>query len=76
MAKRVIGLAAAAALLIGLQAAPASAAYTAHSKTATVSCGGGTGFTVDANAFFGQQTETAAWNAGDHGTTCGVTLDP
>jgi hypothetical protein len=31
---------------------------------------------IDANAFFGQQTETAAWNAGDHGTTCGVTLNP
>jgi hypothetical protein len=76
MAKRLIGLAASAALLIGMQAAPASAATTAHSQTATASCSGGTGFTVDGNAFFGQQTETAAWNAGDHGTTCGVTLNP
>jgi hypothetical protein len=49
---------------------------TGHDQTATVSCSGGTGFEVDANAFFGQQTETAAWNAGDHGTTCGVTLNP
>ena len=50
--------------------------YTGHEQTATVSCSGGSGFVVDANAFFGQQTETAAWNAGDHGTTCGVTLNP
>jgi hypothetical protein len=50
--------------------------YTGHEQTATVSCTGGTGYVVDANALFGQQTETAAWNAGDHGTTCGVTLDP
>jgi hypothetical protein len=76
MAKRLIGLAASAALLIGMQAAPASAATRAHSQIATASCSGGTGFTVDGNAFFGQQTETAAWNAGDHGTTCGVTLNP
>jgi hypothetical protein len=57
-------------------ASVANAAYTAHSTTATVSCSGGTGFTVDANALFGQQTETSAWNAGDHGTTCGATLNP
>ena len=50
--------------------------FTGHEQTATASCSGGTGFVVDANAFFGQQTETAAWNAGDHGTTCGVTLNP
>jgi hypothetical protein len=76
MGKRLIALAASAALNIGMQAAPASAATRAHSQTATASCSGGTGFTVDGNAFFGQQTETAAWNAGDHGTTCGVTLNP
>ncbi len=81
MIKRFTGLAASAALLLGLSASPAAANqpgphYTAHSQTATASCSGGTGFTVDGNAFFGQQTETAAWNAGNHGTTCGVTLDP
>jgi hypothetical protein len=66
-----------AAALAGLAAAPAAdAAYTAHSTTATVGCSGGSGFTVDANALFGQQTETNAWNAGDHGTTCGATLNP
>ncbi len=50
--------------------------YAGHERTATVSCSGGTGFVVDANALFGQQTETAAWNAGEHGTTCVATLDP
>ena len=50
--------------------------FTGHERTATASCSGGTGFVVDANAFFGQQTETAAWNAGYNGTTCGVTLNP
>ena len=49
--------------------------YRAHTVTATASCSGGTGFTVDGNAYFGQLTETNAWNAGDHGTTCGVELD-
>ena len=49
---------------------------TGHDQTATVSCSGGSGFVVDANAFFGQQTETAAFNRGDHGFTCGVTLNP
>ncbi len=60
------------ALALGALAGSASAAFTAHSKASTVSCGGGTGFVVDGNAYFGQLTETAAWNAGDHGTTCGV----
>jgi hypothetical protein len=50
--------------------------FTGHDQTATVSCSGGSGFVVDANAFFGQQTETAAFNRGDHGFTCGVTLNP
>jgi len=50
--------------------------YTGHERTATVSCSGGSGFVVDANALFGQQTETAAWNAADHGTTCGATPNP
>jgi hypothetical protein len=50
--------------------------FTGHEQTATVSCSGGSGFDVDANAFFGQQTETAAFNRGDHGFTCGVTLNP
>lgn len=75
-----IGLAASTALLLGVIAPTAWAGhpgphFTAHSRTATVSCSGGSGFTVDGNALFGQQTETAAWNAGDHGTTCGATLD-
>ena len=47
--------------------------FTGHERTVTASCSGGTGFVVDANAYFGQLTETAAWNAGDHGTTCTVT---
>ena len=50
--------------------------FTGHDQTATVSCSGGSGFVIDANAFFGQQTETAAFNRGDHGFTCGVTLNP
>ena len=50
--------------------------FTGHDRTATVSCSGGSGFVVDANAFFGQQTETAAFNRGDHGFTCGVSLNP
>lgn len=50
--------------------------FTGHDQTATVSCSGGSGFVVDANAFFGQETETAAFNRGDHGFTCGVTLNP
>ena len=49
---------------------------TGHEQTARASCSGGTGFVVDGNALFGQETETAAWNEGDHGTTCGVTLNP
>jgi hypothetical protein len=49
--------------------------FTAHSATVTASCSGGTGFVTDGNALFGQQTETSAWNAGDHGTTCGATLN-
>ncbi len=78
--QRLIGLAASAALLSGFVAPTALAGnpgphFTAHSKTATVSCSGGSGFTVDGNALFGQETETAAWNAGDHGTTCGAALD-
>jgi hypothetical protein len=60
------------AAALAFSAPQAGAAFTAHSKTSTVSCGGGTGFVVDGNAYFGQLTETAAWNAGDHGTTCGV----
>jgi hypothetical protein len=58
-------------------AAPAWAASTGHSQTATVSCSGGSGFVVDANAYFGQQTETAAFNAAPPGEsfTCGVTLN-
>jgi hypothetical protein len=49
-----------------------------HSKrhqTATVSCSGGSSFVVDANAFFGQQTETAAFNAAPLEDTCEVNLD-
>ena len=70
--RRILVAMIAAALTLGAFAGSASAAFTAHSKTSTVSCGGGTGFVVDGNAYFGQLTETAAWNAGDHGTTCGV----
>ena len=43
--------------------------------TATVSCSGGSGFVVDANALFGQQTETAAFNAAPPEETCQVKLD-
>lgn len=57
-------------------ASAAADAYTGHQQTATVSCSGGSGFVVDGNALFGQQTETAAWNAGNHGTTCSATLTP
>jgi hypothetical protein len=49
---------------------------TGHKQTATVSCSGGSFFVVDANAFFGQQTETAAFNAAPPGDVCGVTLNP
>jgi hypothetical protein len=72
----------AAVAALSLTIVPAASAgnpgphYTGHEQTATASCSGGTGFVVDANALFGQQTETAAWNAGEHGTTCGVTLNP
>ena len=48
---------------------------TGHEQTATVSCSGGSSFVVDANAFFGQQTETAAFNAAPLEDTCQVTLD-
>jgi hypothetical protein len=44
-------------------------------QTATVSCSGGSSFVVDANAFFGQQTETAAFNAAPPEDTCEVNLD-
>jgi Spy/CpxP family protein refolding chaperone len=44
-------------------------------QTATVSCSGGSGFVVDANALFGQQTETAAFNAAPPEETCEVNLD-
>jgi hypothetical protein len=70
--RRILVAATAAALALGGFAGPASAAFRAHTKTSTVSCSGGTGYVVDGNAYFGQLTETAAWNAGDHGTTCGV----
>ena len=69
-------VAAAGLSLTMVPAAWADPQFTGHEQTATASCSGGTGFVVDANALFGQQTETAAWNAGDHGTTCGVTLNP
>ncbi len=49
---------------------------TGHEQTATVRCSGGSFFVVDANAFFGQQTETAAFNAAPPSDTCGVTLNP
>jgi hypothetical protein len=48
---------------------------TGHDQTATVSCSGGSSFVVDANAFFGQQTETAAFNAAPPESTCEVQLD-
>jgi hypothetical protein len=48
---------------------------TGHDQTATVSCSGGSSFVVDANAFFGQQTETAAFNAAPPEDTCQVNLD-
>ncbi len=81
MAKRRNAVVAGVAALSLTMVPPASAGhsephYTGHERTATTSCSGGTGFVVDANALFGQQTETAAWNAGDHGTTCEATLDP
>jgi hypothetical protein len=44
-------------------------------QTATVRCSGGSSFVVDANAFFGQQTETAAFNAAPPEDTCEVELD-
>jgi hypothetical protein len=59
----------------GAQAAGPDQHFRAHSATVTTSCSGGSGFVSDGNALFGQQTETAAWNAGDHGTTCGATLN-
>jgi hypothetical protein len=48
---------------------------TSHDQTATVRCSGGSSFVVDANAFFGQQTETARFNAAPPEFTCEVTLD-
>ena len=50
--------------------------FTGHERTATVSCSGGSFFIVDANALFGQQTETAHFNAAPPLFTCGVTLNP
>jgi hypothetical protein len=50
--------------------------FTGHERTATVSCSGGSFFIVDANALFGQETETAHFNAAPPPDTCGVTLNP
>ena len=79
--KRLTAVLVATTGLVFAMVSPASAGnlgphFTGHEVTATVSCSGGSGFVVDANALFGQQTETAAWNAGEHGTTCGVVLNP
>jgi hypothetical protein len=48
---------------------------TGHDQTATVSCTGVSSFVVDANALFGQQTETAAFNAAPPDSTCAVELN-
>jgi hypothetical protein len=70
----VVGVVALLALAPAAQGAGPDVHYTHHSQTATASCSdGGGGFTVDANALFGQQTQVDAWNRGDHGTTCSVT---
>jgi hypothetical protein len=52
------------AICLGASAPSALAVTTGHSKTLIVACPGGTGFTVDFNAFKGQRTEvTAFYNA-------------
>lgn len=48
----------------------AGAAYTGHSTRAVTTCTGGSQIVADGNALFGQSTEAAAWDAGDHQTTC------
>jgi hypothetical protein len=73
MRKRLLGLVAAAALLSGLYAMPGLAASTGHSQTSTVSCSGGTGFTVDGNAYSGQVTAQTVWNeVNKFGSVCVV----
>ena len=66
MRKRLLETIAAAALLSGMSAMPAFAdpppASTGHSVTSTVSCSGGTGYTVDANAYAGQVIAQTTWN--------------
>ena len=49
--------------------------YTGHDQTATVSCTDVPPFVVDANALFGQQTETTAFNATPQDSICVVELD-
>jgi hypothetical protein len=76
MRKRLLGLIAAAVLLSGLNAMPALAdppASTGHSLTSTVSCSGGTGYTVDANAYEGQVVAQTMWNSvNKFGSVCKV----
>jgi hypothetical protein len=78
MRRTAIAIAAATLCLVpatGAWAAGPEEHFTRHDRLVTVSCTGGSGFTADGNAYFGHQTETAAWNAGDHGTTCSASLD-
>ena len=49
------------AICLAASAPSAFAATTGHSRTVTVACPGGTGFTVDFNALKGQQTEVSAF---------------